>query len=305
LHTKANLISTSAGILCGSKRYIIWFYLLNLGFACLGASPFSASTHGILDHSLYADRLLHGFDLGVLAEMIARPEFGPVRRSAMPGVSFAFLFFLVSILFMPGVLLGYSSDHRIARAEFFRACGRNLWRFVRLLVIFVLIAGVVVGVLSAVQAAAVNAVDQSSNDDRLPFVVECGTLGLTLLVLTLVRLWFDLAQTDVVLRDQGAIRKSVRWALRATRRNFFRLLGAYLLAAVVATLILLTGILLWHAVVPPSSVLGAFVISQATLFLLLSSRFWQRAIAVAFYVRHSTERDIEFSSSDLALSAIP
>jgi len=300
---KPSLLAASTDIVRRNRRYIVWFYLLNVVFAGLGASPFSRSAHGILDHSLYADRLLHGFDLAVLIEMIARPEFGPVGSASVAGMTFALLFFLASLLFMPGVLLGFASDHRIPRQEFFRACGLNVWRFVRLFVIFVLLAGVVMGILFAVEGALTKTVDASSNDDRLSLLVAGGTLGLGFLLLTAMRIWFDLAQTDVVLRDQGAVRKSTRWGFRVTYRNFFRLLGTYVLAAMVATFLLLAGISLWHAMVPPDSVLGAFLVSQATLGLLLGLRFWQRAFAVAFYLRHVAEREV--SSAGLALSAVP
>jgi len=302
---KAGFILASTDMLRRGKRYIVWFYLLNVVFARLSAGPFSGSVHGILDHSLYADRLLHGLDLGVLIELIARPEFGPVRSASGAGVTFALLFFLASLLFMPGVLLGFASDHRIPREEFFRACGRNVWRLLRLFVIFVLLAGMIMGLLFAVEGALANSVDASSNDDRLPLLVAGGNLGLGFVLLTALRIWFDLAQTDAVLRDQPAIRKSIRWGFRVTCRNFFRLLGSYLLAAMVATFILLAGISLWRALVPPDSVLGAFLVSQATLVLLLGSRFWQRALAVAFYLRHSTEREIEVSSDSLAAVPAP
>jgi hypothetical protein len=112
---------------------------------------------------------------------------------------------------------------------------------------------------------------------------------LMFLFLTVMRIWFDLAETDVVLRERPAVRKSMLWALRALLRNFFPLLGTYLLAAITAAIILLAGIFLWHLVVPPQSVVGAFLVSQVTLVLLLASRFWQRAIAVAFYQRISRE----------------
>jgi hypothetical protein len=53
------------------------------------------------------------------------------------------------------------------------------------------------------------------------------------------------------------------------------------------------GVLLWNTIVPPSSVLGAFIVGQATLLLLLATRFWQRATAVAFYVREIAEPVVE------------
>jgi hypothetical protein len=295
LADKTSLILASTRILSAGKRYIFWFYLLNLAFAWLGAAAFSKSAHGILDHSLYADRVLHGLDLGVLEEMIERPEFGPRRSSEAPALIFAFLFLLASLLFMPGVLLGYSSDHRISREEFFRACGRNVGRFVRLAVVFALLAGIVTGIGFLIQGAGMNALD-SWQDDRRLALVEWLSLGLMFLFLTVIRIGFDLAETDVVLRET-AVPKSILWAFRAILRNFFPLLGTYLLAAISAAVILLAGIFLWHLVVPPQSVVGAFLVSQVTLLLLLASRFWQRAIAVAFYQRISAERALPLFST--------
>jgi hypothetical protein len=46
-------------------------------------------------------------------------------------------------------------------------------------------------------------------------------------------------------------------------------------------------------IVPPASVLGALLVSQATMLLLLGTRFWQRASAVAFYVKHLAEPAVE------------
>jgi hypothetical protein len=295
LADKTSLILASTRILSAGKRYILWFYLLNLAFAWLGAAAFSKSAHGILDHSLYADRVLHGLDLGVLEEMIERPEFGPRRSSEAPALIFASLFLLASLLFMPGVLLGYSSDHRISREEFFRACGRNVGRFVRLAVVFALLAGIVTGIGFLIQGAGMNALD-SSQDDRRLALVEWLSLGLMFLFLTVLRIGFDLAETDVVLRET-AVPKSILWAFRAILRNFFPLLGTYLLAAISAAVILLAGLFLWHLVVPPQSVVGAFLVSQVTLLLLLASRFWQRAIAVAFYQRISAERALPLFST--------
>jgi len=292
MNENTNLVSAGAGTAGRNKRYIAWFYLLNLVFAHLGATAFSNHAHGILDHSLYADKLLHGFNVGVFIELLARPEFGPLSSSTAPAMLFAVLFFLVSLLFMPGVLLGYASDHRLPRDEFYRACGRNIWRFVRLFLFFAIIAGIVGGILFGLLNVLVDAADKTSNE-RLPFFIQLTGTAIVFLVLTVIRIWFDLAQTDVILRDQPAVRKSVAAGFRKTRRNLGRLLGSYVVIAIVALAVLVAGILLWNAIVPASSVLGAFIISQATLLLLLATRFWQRATAVAFCVREMAEPVVE------------
>jgi len=301
MHKQANLVKAGARAAGRNKRYVVCFYLLNLLFAWWGTAAFSSHAHGILDHSLYADKLLHGFDLAALVELIARPEFGPVQSSTRPAMLWGILFFLTSLVFMPGVLLGYSSDHRISREEFFRACGHNVWRFVRLFVIYAVFAAILCGILFGIQDALVKAVDRTANDDRLPFVTQMLSMTLIFLVLTVIRIWFDLAQTHVVLRDQKAVRKSLGWGLRAMRRGFGRLLGTYVAVAIIGLIILAAGILLWHAIVPPSSVLGAFIVSQALLLLLLGLRFWQRASVVAFYVRQAAEPEREVQAPVMAV----
>lgn len=306
MNENRNLISVAAGIAGRNKRYVVWFYLLNLAFGHFGAAVFSDNAHGILDNSLAADKLLHGFNLEVFIELLARPEFGPLHRSAAPAMMFAGVFFLASLLFMPGVLLGYASDHRLPRDEFYRACGRNVWRFVRLFLFFTVIAGIVAGVLFGTLNALVSAADKTSYE-RLPFFVQLAGTGIIFLVMTVIRIWFDLAQTDVVLRDLAAVRKSIAAAFRKTRRNLGRLLGSYVVIALVALVVLAAGIFLWYEIVPPSSVAGAFIIGEATLLLLLAMRFWQRATAVAFYLRDLAEPAVEAARPipAFAMSVVP
>jgi hypothetical protein len=301
-----NLVSAGASIAGRNKRYVIWFYLLNLVIAHFGASAFNDQARAILDHSLYADKLLHEFNAGVFLELLGRPEFGAIPAATHPAMMFAVVFFLANLLFMPGVLLGYASDHGLPRDEFFRACGRNLWRFVRLFVFFTIVAGSIAGILFGALNAAVAAADKTSNE-RLPFLIQVVGTVIIFLVLTVIRICFDLAQTDAVLEDQTAVRKSIAAGFRKTRRHLGRLLASYVVIAIMALAVLAAGILLWHAIVPPSSVLGAFIIGQATLLLLLATRFWQRATAVAFYIKEMAEPVAEEvrSSPPLTAPAVP
>jgi len=271
-----------------NKRYIAWFYLLNLVLAEYGTSAFRNQAHGVLDHSLQADRLVHGFDLGVLGEMIFRPEFGPTMASTMPAIYFAVLFFVATALFLPGVLQGYASTYRLPREDFFRACGRNLWRFIRLLIVAGIVMGVVAGVLFGIRGALVKAAGESSNE-LLPVYVSFVSLFVIFLVMSVLRIWFDLAQTDVVLSDQRAVRKSIGASFRHTWRGLGRLLASYVATTIVAAIVLVAGIWVWMKFVPPASVVGAFFVSQLTLLLLLIPRFWQRGVAVTYYLQNMVQ----------------
>jgi hypothetical protein len=297
-----SLLGSGAGMVARNKRYIIWFYLLNLFLGLFGTVSFVTQARTVLDHSLHADRLLHGFDLAVFGEMFARPEFGPTASSGLSALLFSVAFFLATALFLPGVLQGYASPYgltsqgafssgvfnrytsqaRLPRDEFFRACGRNLWRFFRLLIVFAIVAGIVSGLLFAARAALVRKTTESTIE-VLPFSVSVASLFVIFLVMTVIRIWFDLAQTDVVLSDQGAVRKSIAEGFRHTWRGLFRLWMSYFVISVGAGLVLLAGIWVWLRFVPTESVFKAFLAAQATLLLLLIPRFWQRAVAVAYY----------------------
>jgi len=282
-----NLILAGLRIVSRHKGYIFWLWLLNLSLAEFGTAAVRNRLHAVLDHSLLADRLLQGFDRGVYLEMVARPEWGSSPGSAVPAMYFTILFFIVTLFCMPGVLDAYTSEGRPSREDFFRCCGRNLWRFVRVLVFYGIVAGLIGGALFSGHVALVHASEKSTYE-LLPFYTNLATLGVIFLVLTVIRVWFDLAQVDVVVRDQRAVRKSVIAAFGYTQQNLIPLLAAYGIICLLALAVLAGGIWVWHSFVPSSNVLGAFVVTQVMLVLWLGMRFWQRATAAAFYMRQAT-----------------
>ena len=85
MNSNRALIATAWEVTNRNKRYIVWFYLLNLLLGFVGAIVFGAQAGAVLNHSLYAEKLLHGFDLPALAELMARPEFGPSAASSWAG----------------------------------------------------------------------------------------------------------------------------------------------------------------------------------------------------------------------------
>ena len=123
---------------------------------------------------------------------------------------------------------------------------------------------------------------ESTNELLLPEVQLAG-LAVIFLVMTCFRIWFDLAEADVVLSDQRFVSKSLWAALRHTLRNLPRLLTSYVVATIVAAIVLVGGLYTWMKLVKPEGVAGAFLVSQLTLLLLLIPRFWQRGVAVSYW----------------------
>ena len=282
MNSNKGLLSSGLGMVMRNKRYIFWFWLLNLTLAEFGTAAFRRSAHAILDHSLLSDKLMHSFDIGVVVGLLQRPEFGQMDSMATPALYFGFLFFLFIAIFLPGVFAGYASTYRLPREEFFRACGRNLWRFIRIMIIAGIVMSIFAGILFNLNGVIVKKATESTNE-VLPFQLRMIGLTVIFLIMTTLRIWFDLAEADTVLNDQRAIRRSIGSAFQHTFRGLGRLLTTYVVSTLVAVAFLLGGLWIWMKLVAPSSVTGAFVIAQLTLLLLLIPRFWQRGIAVSYW----------------------
>ncbi len=233
---KKSLVGSGLGMVMRNKRYFLWFWFLDLTLAEFGTSAFRQNVHTIMDHSSYANGLLHGFDLSVMIELFARPEFGTMQAMQMPAVYFGFVFFLATALFLPGVFQGYASTYRLPRMDFFRACGRNLWRFIWLLLIAGIVMGIVTGILFGINGVISKKAADSTNE-LLPFTLQMVGLGVIFLVMSTLRIWFDLTEVNMVLDDRGVWR-SLGPGFRHTFRSLGRLLGSYVLITIFAAAIL-------------------------------------------------------------------
>ena len=282
MNSNKGLLSSGLSMVMRNKRYIFWFWLLNLTLAEFGTAAFRRSAHAILDHSFLSDKLMHSFDIGVIVGLLQRPEFGQMDSMTMPALYFGFLFFLFTAIFLPGVFAGYASTYRLPREDFFRACGRNLWRFIRIMIIAGIVMGIFAGILFNLNGVIVKKATERTNE-VLPFELRMIGFTVIFLIMTTLRIWFDLAEADTVLNDQRAVRKSIAAAFKHTFRDLARLLTPYVASTLVAVFFLLGGISIWMNLVRPDSIIGAFVIAQITLFLLLIPRFWQRGIAVSYW----------------------
>ncbi len=285
MNDKKGLLSSGLGKVMHNKRYLIWFWLLNLTLAEFGTAGFRKAAHAILDHSLYAGGLLHGFDAGAFIELLAKPNFGSMASLTTPALYFSVLFAVATAALLPGVFAGYASTYRLPREDFFRACGRNLWRYIRIMIVAGILMGIAAGVLFAINNAIVKKAGESTNE-LLSVKLNFAGLAVIFLVMTAFRIWFDLAEVDTVLNDQRAVRKSIWAGFKHTFRGLFRLMTAYVLITIVAAIFLVGGLGVWKRFVAPENWVGAYLIAQLILFLLLISRFWQRGAAVSYWQQY-------------------
>ncbi len=265
------------------QRVLWWFFLVNLLLAWLASAPFASRIGQVTDHSLHAQRLVAGFDLGAYSELAANPDAGFDARGpeSSPAV---FVFFVFALFLTGGILVTYGNEHKLNTPQFFEACGAYFWRLVRLL-FFTLIILVPIGIVdSVILRPALRLIIEGAGSEATPYAILFVVLLGTALLLMAVRLWFDIAQVRAVLDDERVMRRNFVRAFQLTRANFGSLFWMYFRVSFLAWLGLAVGMWLW-AHIPGRHSFVSFLLLESVLLWWVATRLWQRAAEVVWYQR--------------------
>ena len=273
----------SAQLLWRHKRLAAWIFLVNLVLAFLASFPARVSLQAILGHSLASARFVHGFDLGYFVLLLARPDFNlPAVASA--AVFSTFIFFIYLLFLDGGIFAVYLGDSRLPRAEFFSNCGLFFWRMLRLalysLPLFAIVAAIHGGI-----AKVSGDLSNNATNEKLGFYVNIAGKLIFILLLLLLRLWFDLAQARIVHTNQ---RKVFRTALRSFKTAFcsglyFKYVGIALAGAVIAAVF----IALWYHA-PHQTVYINHVLLELVILTQIAVRLWLKATSARWVALHET-----------------
>lgn len=261
---------------------VLWFiFFINLLLGHFGAG---AATHKLdfLDHSLQARRLTDIFDYGTYSALSSSPE---VKLFEVGGVSISFsIVFLVGMLFLAGgILEAYRSERRLTTREFFEACGSYFWRWVRLLVLMLI---VVVPVMILMYAVGSNSGTMMLNtaQEKNAFWLLLGGFAFVGFLMMCIRLWFDMAQVRAVVEEETGMWRNAGAAFRVTLGNFGTLFWMYLRISVVGWLVFALGLWIWTKT-PARQFNWAFLCLEVVVLTGFGVRLWQRASEMAWYQR--------------------
>lgn len=250
---------------------IIWWTLgVSLLLAWMGSLPARAAFGDMLDHTKAGERLISGFDLGMLIELLNAPEI-PFNTLLVASIAPLVVFFVYLLFLAGGTYASLQSEQKRSSAEFFWACGAYFWRMVRLtlisLVPFALLAGVYAAFLQWSTGL------EESPNERVSYYVLWGGMVVLGLLMLFVRVWFDLTQARAVALDE---RGMVRAALRTLRLVSFRLYGHYLAVALLR--LMFTGVAIWVWVgIAPTAAIRSFLLFESIVLIHIITRLWQRA----------------------------
>jgi hypothetical protein len=267
-------------LLWQTQRILWWVYAVNLVLGFFSAVALAVRVGSLLNHSLAAERLYHGFDVATFLDLGTSPEVQLASRplSSLPFVAIFFVFMLFAT---GGILESYARNRMLVPGEFFQGCGAFFWRFVRLLACFLVVLTPVMVLNSVFNRLASNVAQHAS---KLGFrIVEAGGL-IVLLILMALRLWFDMAQVMTVVEDERRVTRMLGRAFRLTKAGFGPLFWMY--ARLSALTWLGTALAVWFWLNLSAERIGmSFLVAQFVAFLWIATRLWQRACEMVWYQR--------------------
>jgi hypothetical protein len=284
VNRQSSILAAGAALVWRRQSVLWWIFAVNFLLAFMAARPFAAEISPVLDHSLQAQAFVHGFNPIIFSALLMEAK-GMSAAGTASGF-FIVIFFVFMLFVEGGVLEVYWLDRSLTKGEFFEASGRFFWRFVRLLVLLLIVLIPVSLVYRLVSRASDALRDRNANP--MPGVwIEFIGLILVLFLMEAVRLWFDMAQVRAVAEDEPAVRRALRWGLKTTWENFGSLYWIYLRNSIVAWLVMASLFAVWVKLVRPEWVGVSFVITQLMALAWLGTRLWQRASETLWYQQHS------------------
>jgi len=278
------LVAAAAQLVWRRQPVLWWVYAVNLALGLLGTAGARAQLDRLLTYSLAGESLTKGFDLGMFLELVNVPS-ANLLRSMGSSLLFALLFLLFMLFVTGGILSVYREDRRFTTGEFFAASGAFFWRFVRLMLFSLIPFGMLGAAYSGIRRLADYLGDRTVAAETWFYIMLAGSAVVLLLVL-LVRLWFDIAQVRAVVENEPRMWPNLWKALGITWRQARTLFRVYLSISGVAWLTLAVGWFLW-AKLPPTVTPITFLLLQFIVFIQLAARLWQRASAVTWYQRQA------------------
>ncbi|MCU1251113.1 MAG: hypothetical protein JWQ49_4142 [Edaphobacter sp.] len=274
----------------GSLPALLWAYLFNLALAFLFSISLNLQLSKLLNHSLAAQRLSSGFDLGPIGETYLQLHKGPIGDAgAESGHASIPLFLLVYFLLVPGTLFCYQTGAPARLGTLLKQGLLYFWRFVRITLLTLLVSGLILGPLFVLQGKWADYIDDHIVGRSAFLLILAGNIVL-FLVASILRLYFDLVEVYTVQLGQHLrpalfgnqpkpdrrVRRALAPAWRTLRRHFSEAWPIFLFLSLLGfAAVILTARISMHMLAQPR-VWPTFLLAQLGLFLMLLTRFWQR-----------------------------
>jgi hypothetical protein len=260
---------------------VLWFiFFINLALSHFAAGPIIHKLDGVTDHSLHAQRLSNMFDVATFSDLSSNPEV-KLFEVAGASVSSGIVFFFIVLFLTGGILEAYRSGRKLTTREFFEACGSYFWRWVRLLIMMLIILTPVFMLGSLVSKETGTLLDDAAREKTGYFFFVAG-MGVVGLIAMFIRLWFDMAQVRAVVEEEIGMWNNARHAFKITTGHFASLFWMYLRISVLGWVVFAAGLYIW-AKMPPARFGWTIFFLEIVVLCGFGVRLWQRACEMIWY----------------------
>jgi hypothetical protein len=282
--TNRGTFFSGAGLVWQWQRLVWWLFFVCLIFGLFSTREMTERASSLLNNSVAAQRLVNGFDFSAFVTLQQLPE-APLEIQGHNIVHFSILFVVFMLFATGGILAAYVLGEKPTTTAFFEAAGHHFWRFFRLLIYLVIVLLPIAGLAAATNAMYTHIQDQTISPYPGDHFAEAACVVI-LLLLIIVRVWFDMAQVMAVADDEKKMHRALRRAFTLFRRNFFSLLWLYLRVSIIEWLLFALGLYGWMFHLNPQSNVTAFLLSQLMILTWIGTRLWQRASEAIWYRNH-------------------
>ncbi len=274
------------------KKIVLWVFAVNLILGALATNTPRIEFSAVLDRSLESAKLANGFDMGTFIGLLSKPEID-LTALARGSVIYSYLFFFFMLFVLGGILTAYREDRRLSTAEFFEASGGYFWRMVRLFLMSLIplaIVAAITGIIFAISSQVASEVTA--------FRIRLVGLAVGIVLVLLVRLWFDVAQVRTVAQNEYRMFRNLMRSFVISFRALGTLLWIYLRISIVAWAMLGIGLWLWTRL-PGNQVALTWLLLEIVMFTQIFARLWQRAASVNWFGMYAEEHPaavVEFTT---------
>lgn len=269
-----------AALLWRRQRVLWWIFAANFAAGLLASLPVRAQLAPLNTSIAARDSLYHQLNVFRLQELLMRPEMTP-RVLSGNSVAFGFVFFLVLLFAIGGVLDSLYTDRTPRFADFLRSSASYFWRMVRLTIVFVLLM-VPVFLAQGGIGPITDWFDNRTSFEPLDFFLPQGiNIALALIALA-IRVWIDVAQLDCVGHERSAVRDSLGHARQLLRGCFLRVYGCVVGIQLLVAAVTVALLWVWTKL-PHEAIGGTFVLGEVIVLSWIGGRLWQKSAETVWF----------------------
>lgn len=272
-----------------NKKLLLTLFVINVVFAIFLTLPIRSSLNTSLGHSLMSERLVAGFDFKYLFEFLK--EYNHVVNTVAPLIFFTGIVYLLLSTFLTGGIIEIfsaavsapthlwradlqgQSQQGFTLARFMSGCGRLFPRYVKLLLISIVL-WLLVFILYIILKLPKLAPTGTSVEESLPFWLGVVKMVLTIFAAFLVNMILDYAKIITAVEDRRKMFRVAWDAVKFVFQNLGRTLGLYYLVLLVGIIFL--GVYLFiSGIISTTSGFWIFVLFLIQQLYILS-KLWVR-----------------------------